>query len=320
MISGNGVGEDAAGINITGAGSTGNVMRDNRIGTDAAGTAALGNSLHGVFIGNGASNNVVGPGNVISGNGTQANQGVGVYIFDTTTTGNLVLGNQIGTNAAGTARLPGSVVGVLISQAPGNTVRQNVISGNGVVGLEIAGGTASGNQVQGNRIGTNAAGTAAIPNGLDGIFINDAPNNVIGGTAAGAGNLISGNLSVGIQLFGAQAVGNVIQGNALGLDAAGRPTLLNRAGGIFVNTGPANNVIGGTAPGQANVGQVRPRYSLSGFHQGQTRVRRRRPRHTSCERLTPGSTTGRSSLGSVIGRSRVASAGCSGRPWLRREC
>ena len=88
VISGNGVGEDAAGINITGAGSTGNVMRDNRIGTNAAGTAARGNSLHGIFIGNGASNNVVGPGNVISGNGTPANQGVGVYIFGTTTTGN----------------------------------------------------------------------------------------------------------------------------------------------------------------------------------------------------------------------------------------
>ena len=70
--------------------------------------------------------------------------------------------------------------------------------------------------MQGNRIGTDATGTAAIPNGLDGIFVNDVPNNVIGGTTAGAGNLISGNLSVGIQLFGAQAVGNVIQGNATG--------------------------------------------------------------------------------------------------------
>ena len=88
--------------------------------------------------------------------------------------------------------------------------------------------------VQGNLIGTNAGGTAAIPNGHDGIFINDAPNNTIGGTAAGAGNLISGNGSVGIQLFGTLTSGNVIQGNALGLDAAGRPTLPNPAGGIFV--------------------------------------------------------------------------------------
>ena len=115
-------------------------------------------------------------------------------------------------------------------------------------------------------------GTTAIPNGLDGIFINDAPNNTIGGTTAGAGNLISGNGSVGIQLFGPLTLGNVIQGNALGLDSAGRPTLPNRAGGIFVNTGPLNNQIGGTAPGQANRGQTRPQFTVTGFHQSTRRV------------------------------------------------
>ena len=135
-----------------------------------------------------------------------------------------------------------------------------------------AGGTASGNLVQGNKIGTNFDGTTAIPNGLDGIFINDAPNNTIGGTAAGAGNLISGNGSVGIQLFGPLTSGNVIQGNALGLDSAGRPTLPNRAGGIFVNTGPLNNTIGGTAPGQANHGQTRPQFTVSGSQQSNRRI------------------------------------------------
>ena len=97
----------------------------------------------------------------------------------------------------------------------------------------------------------------------DGIFINDAPNNMIGGTAAGAGNLISGNGSVGIQLFGTLTRGNVIQGNALGLNAAGRPTLPNRAGGIFVNSSPLANQLGGAGPGQANQGQVRPVFGLA---------------------------------------------------------
>ncbi|MGA7498064.1 MAG: hypothetical protein WBX00_15160, partial [Isosphaeraceae bacterium] len=136
--------------------------------------------------------------------------------------------------------------------------------------LEIAGGaggTASGNLLQGNLIGTDAGGTRAVPNGLDGIFISDAPDNSIGGTTAGAGNLISGNGSVGIQLFGPLTLGNVIEGNALGLNSAGRPTLRNRAGGIFVNTGPLNNKIGGTAPGQANRGQSRPLYTVSGSQQ-----------------------------------------------------
>ena len=49
-------------------------------------------------------------------------------------------------------------------------------------------------QVQGNFIGTNAAGTAALGNGAGGIDINSgATGNTIGGTAAGAANVIAGN-------------------------------------------------------------------------------------------------------------------------------
>src|SRR5208283_3867627 len=124
----------------------------------------------------------------------------------------------IGTNVEGTGALRNSVIGVLIFLSSGNSVQGNLISGNGFIGLEIAGATASGNQIQGNSIGTNAGGTRAIPNRFDGIFINDAPNNSIGGTTAGAGNLISGNGSVGIQLFGSLTKQNVVQGNALGLN------------------------------------------------------------------------------------------------------
>ena len=292
VVSDNGIDQDAAGINLE-ANALNNIIAGNKIGTDVSGNKTLGNSLHGIFLGNGSSNNTIGgltdnDRNVISGNGklpitirtsfsiVSIRGGVGVYIFGgdgANTSGNVVLNNSIGTNVEGTAALPNSVIGVLISQSSGNTVQGNLISGNGFIGLEIAGGTASGNQVQGNKIGTNFDGTAAIPNGLDGILINNAPNNTIGGTTAGAGNLISGNRSVGIQLFGPLTVGNVIEGNALGLDSAGRPTLLNRAGGIFVNTGPLSNQIGGTAPGQANDGQVRPRFSLSGFHQSRQGLR-----------------------------------------------
>ena len=272
MVSGNGIDQDAAGINLE-ANDNNNTIAGNKIGTNAAGTAALGNSLHGIFLGNGSSNNTIGgptdnDRNVISGNGkfpvadlaTQG--GVEVYIFGANTSSNVVQGNYIGTNAAGTAALDNSVIGVLINQSGSNAVRGNVISGNQLIGVEIAGGTggtAAGNQVQGNLIGTNAGGTAAIPNGQDGIFINDAPNNTIGG------NLISGNGSVGIQLFGPLTSGNVIQGNAIGLDAAGRPTLPNRAGGIFVNTSPLANQLGGAGPGQANQGQARPIFGLAGL-------------------------------------------------------
>ena len=287
LISGNGVGQDAAGINVTGSGSTGNVMSDNRIGTNAAGTAALGNSFHGIFLGDGASRNTIGPGNLVSGNGSANVQGVAVYLSGATTTGNQVVGNQIGTDVTGMARLTETVIGVLISGSPGNTVQGNLISGHRFIGVEIAGASASGNQVLDNRIGTNATGTRAITNGSDGVFINNAPNNTIGGTAAGASNLISGNGSVGIQLFGAQSQGNVVEGNRIGLDSAGRPTLLNRDGGIFVNTGPQANQIGGTGPGQANRGQKRPTFSLSGFHQAHRAVRLQAKGHAGRQSVRP---------------------------------
>jgi len=66
---------------------------------------------------------------------------------------------------------------------------RNVISGNGFTGIFVGG---SGNQIQGNFIGTNGSGIAAIPNGTEGVNISGSPqftNNVIGGTAAGAGIL-----------------------------------------------------------------------------------------------------------------------------------
>ncbi len=275
VISGNGLnGQDAAGVNILGTGTQGTRVFENLIGTDITGGAALGNSLHGVFVGNGATGTIVGPRNVISGNGLPTNQGVGVYLFGSTTTGNLIIGNLIGTDRNGAVGLNSTVIGVLISQAPGNVVQNNLISGNQFVGVEIASDTASNNQVIGNLIGTDLGGTKAIPNGLDGVFINNATNNTIGGTATGAGNLISGNGSVGIQLFGPLTTGNVIEGNALGLNSAGQPTLLNPAGGIFVNTGPQSNQIGGTAPGQQNRGQIRPKFSVSGFHQSRAASRK----------------------------------------------
>jgi len=188
-----------------------------------------------------------------------------------------VLNNYIGTNVEGTAALPNSVIGVLIYLSSRNSVQGNLISGNGFVGLEIAGGTggttggttASGNLVQSNTIGTNAVGTAAIPNGTaaipgDGIFINNAPSNTIGGTAAGAGNLISGNTFVGIELFGPLTSKNVIQGNKIGTDATGRLTLPNKVGGIFVITPSANQLVG-TGPGQANQGQNIPIPGMPGL-------------------------------------------------------
>src|SRR5439155_1210568 len=77
----------------------------------------------------------------------------------------------------------------------------NLISGNSGYGIALT-NTASGNLLQGNLIGTDQTGTLALPNTGAGIELDGASNNTIGGTVAGAGNLISANGGDGIQ-FGA---------------------------------------------------------------------------------------------------------------------
>jgi parallel beta-helix repeat protein len=238
-------------------GSTGNTISGNYIGTNAAGDAAVANGSHGVLLTAGSGSNTigaVGAGNLISGN-----SGSGIRI-DTASNGNSVVGNTIGLNAAGTAALPNLFDAVSVVSS-NNTViggtaggAGNVLSGNNNLG-DQAGGVwtqnASGTVIQGNRIGTNAAGTAAFGN-IDGIQIEGGANTTIGGTASGAGNLVSGNLRYGISIYGG-ATGVTVQGNLVGVDAAGTAAIANADHGIRIPSGTNGVVIGGTASGARNV-------------------------------------------------------------------
>ncbi len=114
--------------------------------------------------------------------------------------GNVLEGNFIGTDATGTLARP-NPLGVLLgsgnNRVGGTTAAaRNVISGNNGDGIAID-ANANGNLVQGNYIGTNAAGTAAVANTQAGIRIFSATNTV-GGSATGAGNVISGNANGGV--------------------------------------------------------------------------------------------------------------------------
>lgn len=165
--------------------------------------------------------------------------------------GNVIQGNHIGVDSNGTM-VRYNDTGIFIYNSSNNLVggtssaARNVISGNGADGIALAG---SGNQIQGNFIGTNASGTVAVPNGNNGIEIGSfapASNNTIGGTAPGAGNLISGN-HYGVRGTG---FGNLIQGNLIGTNAAGTAPIGNDVG---VSSDGANNLIGGTEPGARNI-------------------------------------------------------------------
>jgi CSLREA domain-containing protein len=239
IISGNGV----SGVFIQG-GSSDNQVLGNYIGTDASGTADLGNSLNGVSI-NGANNTVggaaAGAGNLISGNDDK-----GVSIVGT---GNTVQGNLIGTDASGAGDLGNAQDGVFIGSS-GNTVggtsvgARNVISGNDNHGVFLFGGGASGNLIQGNLVGTDVTGSVALGNAQNGVHLNNASNNTVGGATAAARNVISGNTQHGVHLFMGSS-NNTVQGNYIGLDASGSAALGNNVGIIIDGGGGTGNLLRG---------------------------------------------------------------------------
>jgi len=248
------------GITLTTNGN--NTIEGNLIGTNASGTAALPNVFIGVSIEGGSNTNTIGgttvaQRNIISGNGTTSGF-EGIRIFNSN--GNIIRGNLIGTNKAGTAAIPNSGDGILIgfggpTPASSNNViggtaagAGNLISGNASSGIRILDAGSTGNQAQGNLIGTNGTGAAAIANAFGGVFIN-APGNTIGGTATGSPNLISGNNGGGISIAGAS--GNVVQGNFVGTNISGTAALGNSGNGIGIDS--SNNLIGGTTAAARNV-------------------------------------------------------------------
>jgi titin len=247
-----------AGVDIAGTLSTGNVVQGNYLGTNSSGTAALSTVSGGgvgVELRSDASNNIIGgtaagDGNVISGN---LFSGV---IAVNTTSGNRIQGNLIGVAADGKTVVPNGTNGVELTGATdyliGGTAvgAGNLISGNKQHGVIVTGGT--GNSIQGNYIGTDASGAAAIPNSGDGVLILNASNNLIGGDTPAARNVISGNLSNGVEVRGDSGPGvsaassNLIEGNYVGTNAAGTAPLGNT--GDDVHVGGVNNVIGGLTP------------------------------------------------------------------------
>jgi parallel beta-helix repeat protein len=235
--------------------SGGNLITGDYLGTDLTGNLDRGNHGCGLLI-NGVTNNAVGGTAVGARNVISGNDVAGVMLVGRARS-NSLLGNYIGTNAAGNAAL-GNFSGVVISNAANNVIggttaaARNIISGNTFgSGVQLLGAGATGNRVQGNYIGTNAAGTVAVANSW-GVDIRDgASNNTVGGTVAGAGNILSGNLGDGVLVI-AGATGNQLQGNSIGTDSSGNVALANANDGVCIYSA-TNNLIGGTTTSAANV-------------------------------------------------------------------
>ena len=235
------------------------VIAGNKIGTNPAGTRAVRGSITGIYLWDATA--LIGgsspsDGNLISGHfveGRVGNYGEGIIL---SFTGNQVIGNKIGTNAAGDVAIP-NWIGISV---PGGTctggcpplenlIRGNLISGNGR-GVEADG---EDTRVVGNRIGTNADGSRALGNSEVGVSVHYGLDVIIGGDAPGDANLISGN-GVGVLLDGEASQ---VTGNRIGTDWAGLRALPNDVG---VRAEGSRDMIGPCAGGAANL--------ISGNHVG----------------------------------------------------
>jgi hypothetical protein len=271
QAAGNTIGGTAAGAgNVIGDGigldlgdhGAATLIQGNTIGLGADGTTVLGNDRFGIYVFQSQ--------NVVIGGDTAAARNIisGNFEFGIITNGDanglVVQGNYIGTDRTGTLARPNTYYGIDSSSpdvliggltATPGTGTGNVISGNGsgpASGGGIAFGGSGGDAVEGNIIGLDAGGTTALNNFQDGGVVVEAPNVTIGGTAAGAGNVISGSASSGVSLATPAATGDVVEGNYIGTDVSGTHAAANLYGVVSFD-GASGGTIGDATAGAGNV-------------------------------------------------------------------
>jgi hypothetical protein len=167
---------------------------------------------------------------VIAGNLEQ-----GIWL-DTTATGNVIEGNQIGmigpSDSGHYYQVGNGAEGVLVDgsiNAIGGSgdAAANVISGNGSSGIHTVGPGATRTIVGANLIGLAPSGGYALGsgdpgNGGDGVLVENSASNVISGPDSTWGNTISSNSDAGVLITGAASTGNTVLNNMIGLTADGK--------------------------------------------------------------------------------------------------
>jgi len=275
------------GISITNAKNSGIVIKSNEntitlnyIGVDLNGNSK-GNKKNGIClckalgntIGTNTSNVSAYASNVISGNGEN-----GIKLFKSSK--NTIVSNFIGTNKAGTSALSNKLNGILITENSnenkigGNVYTNsqgvtnnptgskgtvpivyifpplgNLISGN--IGNGVLIEKSSKNLFNGNFIGVASSGIDGLGNGLNGVHLNQANDNVFRGCLVDENpfvyyNVLSGNTLNGIRVTNSN--NTVIQGNFFGIGANNASIVSNKENGICVDGSSNNTTDGGVIP------------------------------------------------------------------------
>ena len=236
----------------------GNTIEGCYVGIAADGTAANRNSLDGIRLIDSGNNTIGGTSanqrNVVSGNSRN-----GIFIFGTNATNNVLQGNYISINPAGTATLNNSDYGILVSNATFTVIggtsagaRNVIATGGSLANIQLING-ASSTVIQGNYIGTKADGTAISTTAASarGVEIRSSSNNRIGGIVSGAPNVISGTYEA-VLIINADSTNNFVEGNLIGTDPTGTTGLTNTFG-VTISTGASGNYVGGTNTNARNI-------------------------------------------------------------------
>ncbi len=239
------------GIGLDGANAAGNRVIGNLVGTDSTGTSSPGGQMLGIWLHNAGPGNVVGgwqpwEANVVSGSATE--------VFLQNTRAARVIGNLIGTDPTGRARVGEGNVG--IGSGP---MADNVIAGNVVVasmfGIGIWDVGSRVNRIVGNRVGVGRDGECLAVSGdsaMEAVGLTIGPNLV-------ADNVLACNPRWGLSVAGQESI---VVGNRIGTDPAGLAPRPNgtefRGGGVILGAGTqtgaaVRTMFGGAAPDEANV-------------------------------------------------------------------
>lgn len=199
-------------------GGNNNIIQNNYIGVCEDGITACGNKSNGVYLINGAMNNIFGGIVHVNSNGVSNNP-----------------------TGSGLSPVPPTFT---------NLIRGNVISGNFQNGVYIE-NSSDNNTFYFNFIGTCFEAKLPIPNTLDGMCINGVKNtNIIGcdlNTVAFAYyNVISANGKNGINIINSH--NTLIHGSFVGINGYNNSILSNSENGIVVSGNSKNTTLGGKIP------------------------------------------------------------------------
>ena len=203
------------------------------------------NSINGINLETGSNNNVIQNNSIgVYQNLQSGNSQNGIYInnsdFNT-------IGGPVYTNSVPQTNNPtgseGKTTPVFIRLPLANCISGNTLNG-------IFNYNSIQTNIYGNFIGTDYTGTTAIPNGNDGIFVQNSQFISIVGCSLTTEafvyyNVISGNNGNGIEITDSTDI--KVQGNFIGINATNDSELSNNLNGILIN-GESNTVIGGPVP------------------------------------------------------------------------